>query len=599
MSLHTLKQDVIEKNKMNFELLPNEIFLDLFDYLNGVDLLYAFYGLNTRFNFLLYKQYRTYRFQFGSISKRKFDMICHQHLPFIADRIIAFRLFDSDETLGEINLFLSYIPSFNQFTYLQSLSLHYPRSYETIMKIIHKCHHLSNLKHLCVQIFNFRGDQADYQLFVDSVWSLSNLVQCDFSICYSKQQLSYIPTEISPSLECISMLGCKLKWGEINRLFECTPHLQRLAVDIDFHEHMQYIPLPFLTLTHLRINIFGMFDISKMVCLLQNTPNLFRLNINVTRVLINGYEWEEIIRNNLHKLKTFRLKMEKRLVSEKNIEERANELLNSFRSSFWIDEHQWFVRCFTFEKTIRLYTRTKRFCHYLTKHPDSWQSTYPLDNIQEFYNHMINIHDETFLHQPIPSHIRLPKIESLHIKLPINDQFWSIVPSLNQLNSLTVSSHTDTLQSQLQDLLDRAPNLYTLRIRQERSLPLQMSLFTYRSASIRRFNLYDCNYYFNEEECIRLSQSPLGISCEVLLIQVKTRKCIIMLTERMNNLRALNVEYKDGNNSENISVLTNDECCDENTSNKDQSIQWLTDHLPSTCVIVGDRTAVSRFRIWL
>ncbi|CAF5028120.1 unnamed protein product, partial [Rotaria sp. Silwood1] len=80
---------------MNLELLPNEIFLDIFHYFDGTDLLRAFYRLNSRFNYLLYKQFRVYYFKFRSTSKRYFDMICQQHLPFIADRVITLHLSNS------------------------------------------------------------------------------------------------------------------------------------------------------------------------------------------------------------------------------------------------------------------------------------------------------------------------------------------------------------------------------------------------------------------------------------------------------------------------------------------------------------------------
>jgi hypothetical protein len=100
---------MVEKNVMNLELLPNEILLDVFDYLNGIDLLRVFYGLNSRFNFLLCNQFRSYRFPFNSISKRNFDIICQQHLPFIADRIISMNLYDYKDTPDQINLFFSYI----------------------------------------------------------------------------------------------------------------------------------------------------------------------------------------------------------------------------------------------------------------------------------------------------------------------------------------------------------------------------------------------------------------------------------------------------------------------------------------------------------
>jgi hypothetical protein len=105
---------------MNLELLPNEIILDLFDYFDGIDLLRAFYNLNSRFNFLLYKQFRFYCFNLQSVSKRNFDIICQQYLPFIADKVIALHFSNINETPEETNLFFSYIPSFNQFTQLRS-----------------------------------------------------------------------------------------------------------------------------------------------------------------------------------------------------------------------------------------------------------------------------------------------------------------------------------------------------------------------------------------------------------------------------------------------------------------------------------------------
>ena len=106
---------------MNLELLPNEILLDLFEYLNGVDIFHGFYGLNSRFNLLLYKQFQIYSFQFDSISKYKFDIICQQHLPLIANRVIDLSLSDDDDTPEQINLFVSYISSMHVNNFVISL----------------------------------------------------------------------------------------------------------------------------------------------------------------------------------------------------------------------------------------------------------------------------------------------------------------------------------------------------------------------------------------------------------------------------------------------------------------------------------------------
>jgi hypothetical protein len=212
--------------------------------------------------------------------------------------------------------------------------------------------------------------------------------------------------------------------------------------------------------------------------------------------------------------------------------------------------------------------------------PDSWRSTHPHDNQpQEFNDHRSSIYHDTFLDQPISSHIRFLNINTLHIKLPLNDQFWSSFRNLNKLNSLTITSHADTYQSQLQTLLDRATHLKELVIKQVALLPLQTSIFRYTSVSVRRLDLIDCNHCFNEEECITLTLSPLGIQCQVLFIWINNRQIIIDLINNMHNLRTLIVKY----------------------TNKDDDplIHWLKIRLPSTCLITDDSYDEYRISIWI
>jgi hypothetical protein len=149
---------------------------------------------------------------------------------------------------------------------------------------------------------------------------------------------------------------------------------------------------------------------------------------------------------------------------------RAHELITSFRSPFWIDEHQRFVRCLTQNSRLYLHTLFNTFKYYNTKLPDSCISTYPHDDQQKFYNNITTIYDESFFDQFISYEIRLFNIQYLRMKFPINNQFWSIVPSLKRLDSLSILFHTDSFQSQLQAILDRAVQLRCLYIHQNSSL---------------------------------------------------------------------------------------------------------------------------------
>jgi hypothetical protein len=84
--------------QMNFESVPNEVFHDLFEYFNPMELIHAFQDLNIRFNRLLFTHFRSYRLDFRSTSKSNFDLACKQYLPAIVDRISSLCLSNGDAT---------------------------------------------------------------------------------------------------------------------------------------------------------------------------------------------------------------------------------------------------------------------------------------------------------------------------------------------------------------------------------------------------------------------------------------------------------------------------------------------------------------------
>ncbi|CAF1215750.1 unnamed protein product [Rotaria sordida] len=575
---------------MSLELLPNEILLDIFNYFNGVELLRIFYGLNTRLNFLLHDRFLNCSFKFNSVSKHDFDIICQQYLPTMADYIITLDLTDNDDTPTEIELFLSYSPSFKQFIHLRSLSLFNLRSYPTLMKILEECHHLCNLTHL--GLFHcYQDGQIDFQLIVNHIWSLPKLTHCTIGIGVTGLCFFRTPTNTSLSLEYVSIERIQVKLDQINRLFEYTPALKCLSISVVSFVDSDYIPSPLPTLIDLSISSCFTCNASNMVILLQNTPNLHRLNIDLSSEIVDGNRWEEIIRNYLPNLQIFQLKMKITLSPRQNIQERVDNLINSFQTSFWIDEHQWYVRCLTWNRTIYLYTLSNCYEENL---PVSYKSTCLDDDQQDFYNSITKIISSTFFDQPIPSYIRLSKITDLCINLPINDQFWSIVSNFNRLKSLKILFHTNAFQSQVQALLNRTPHLVRLSINQHESIPLQTSLFKYRNLSIHELDLRNINHYFNEEDCITLSRSPLGVQCEKLSILIYNRESIISLIENMLKLRALNVRCK---NEKYIEQSKLNE--DNDVEYFDENIQWLKDHLSSTCTVVRDPKLTCNILIWI
>jgi len=583
-----------EEEVMSLELLPNEILFDVFNYFNGIELLRSFYGLNFRFNFLLHNQFLNCSFKFNSISKRDFDKICQQHLPVMADYITTLDLSDNEETPTQIELFLSYMPSFNRFTQLRLLSVFNLRSYETLMSIIDECHHLSHL-----DLFDcyFEENQIDLQLIVNHIWSLSKLIHCRIGIGIKGQNLFRTPTTISLSLEYVSIERTQVKLSQIDQLFEYTPGLKYLSISVPSFADNDYIPSSLPTLIDLSISSLLTCNASRMTNFLQNIPNLRRLNVSLSSEIVDGNQWEELIRNYLPNLKVFQFKTEFTIPPRQNIQERVDNLINSFQSSFWIDEHQWFVRCLTSDRTIYLYTLSNPYEKNL---PVSFKSSCPYDDQQDFYNNITKIISPTFFDQPIPAHVHMPKINDLCINLPLNEQFWTVVPNLKRLNSLKILFHNNAFQSQVQALLNRAPHLNRLSINQHESTPLQTSLFKYTNVSVRELDLRNIYHYFNEEECITLSRSSLGVRCEVLYIRVKNRESIITLVKNMINLRTLDIYWnyeKDFEHSQQRD--NNDEYRNKTIQVLVQLVQWLKDHLPSTCLVVNDSYYNHDISIWI
>ncbi|CAF2747050.1 unnamed protein product [Rotaria sp. Silwood2] len=350
---------------MYLEVLSNEILLDLFAYLNGTDLFHGFYGINSRFNFLLYKQFRYYRFDFESVSKRTFDLINQQHLPLIADRVIALRL-SNYETIGQCDLFVSYIPSFRQLTCLRLLTIQKLRSYKVFIELLNKCHELDSLTCLNINHCHFSTEQANFSLIIDKIWHLPKLTDCHFHNIIRRPYYFRVPTIISPSLECVTIFHSELSSNQINRLFDYTPRLKSLSAIVRNLNSEDHITSPHSKLIQLNMYFSYHINASNITYFLQSTPNLRHLDINIRSNLINGRQWEHIIRNYLLKLKTFRLKMKWFSRNKQIINEEAEKLLDSFRSSFWIYERQWFVRCFIGEYVISLNTLSSKADEYET-----------------------------------------------------------------------------------------------------------------------------------------------------------------------------------------------------------------------------------------
>ncbi|CAF1269903.1 unnamed protein product [Rotaria sordida] len=584
---------------MNLESFSNELLLDLFEYLPVVYLLRAFNDLNFRFNNLILIHFQRFDLNFRSISQYDFKIICRQYLPAIADCISFLTLSNDDDTPQQIDLFLEHGLIISQFINLKSLSLCDLCSDEIMIKMMLEWKYLVNLTHLTLAGCYLKFDQINAQRLIDSIWNLSKLIYCYLNISFNENNI-LVPTVMSSSLKYVFIWGIEHCQNEINALFKQTPCLQYFSIllNIDSNDNND-VEYPFLSITKLKFYLSRIQE-DRIIKFLQNMPNLYQLIIDIcsldqdyTNAILNGCQWKKIIRNNLPNLHIFRFRMEFQLTNENNREQQIDELINSFQSSFWIKEHNWFIQChwhsINSSSSIYLYTLPYSFDDFNFNYSMKFKSTYPNNNNNNYmhYNHVHSLkYDMSSIEEVFSSSIQFFNLQTLFVKFPVNDHFWSLIPKFNQLISLIISINDDNnIQSQLQFLLDHTPCLYSLSFSSCSSTFLpQILSFEFRNKSIRRLDLRGYDQYFTDEQCLILSHSSLGIQCEILFIKIQNYQILLDILNNMINLRTLIIQCE------------NDKF---NETNNDELIVWLKDHLPSTCVISRDLIFYCDIRIWI
>jgi hypothetical protein len=520
------------------ESLANELLLDIFEYFNSIELIHLFHQLNNRFNQLLYQHFRKCPLDFRSIYKQDFDSICQVHLPLLTNQIISIHLSNEDETPNQLNFFLSYNFYFDN---LQFLSLYHIHSINEILI------HCPNLIYLNISKCHFNDDIEQAKISMNHIWSLTKL-----QFCYLNDFFVSLLTITSSSIQKLSIENHSLSFNCLNSLFQHTPHLQNLNITIRDPSN----------------EIFKIRNLSKLI-------------IRISDIYITGYQWKEMI----GQLKIFRLLMSYQFDVRKNIHDEFEQLFESFQTKFWIEEHQWFIRCDCQiqSRTIQLYTLPYTFKEFVNYDFDLSKSTCPIDGS---LNYVKNLIFDNYLSR---LGLQFPNIYSLELAFPFDDTLWSVIPNFNRLKSLEIisivhSNEFDPSILRLCQLLNRAINLYSLTIDY-----LILSQLSINNQSIHRLDLMVNDGHFYDFECISLIQSLLDDRCEVLLINIENRLIIFDLIENFPKLRALIFQCQD------------DQWGDSNESflHEDELIRWLKNSLTSNCSIIRDENEISVIRLWI
>ncbi|CAF2779077.1 unnamed protein product [Rotaria sp. Silwood2] len=338
-----------------------------------------------------------------------------------------------------------------------------------------------------------------------------------------------------------------------------TPNLQYFSTEFSHFYYNFYndnknktktllrnLPLKRLKLTYL-------WSRNILINLLNIMPNLYYLNIDGWKLYISGYEWKDIIVKYLPNLRIFRLIILLDF-NNNNIdkEKQIDQLLEEYRSPFWIEEHQWFIGCLWTESI-----KNEMFCLYSL--PYSFRSipggVSPLiyrtkstspSEMKFVYDHVHDLlYDSLVFKNTEFSHVQFNHIEELEIDLPFDDKFFSICLNLDNLLSLKLL-HLNHYSSQLQSLFDKMPRLLSLKFQSwstKKMPPFDITCPSVRYLDLQGIDTTRNRHCFNIRQCEKLSKSPLGIQCQELHIEVTDIPSILTLVYMMKNLRTLYIRY--------------------------------------------------------
>jgi len=318
------------------ELLPNEILIQCFEYLNAPYLFYSFHQLNYRFNALIRHIPLCINLR-ENLTKSILDKFCIKMCtnPEIRDQVYSLNLpslEDNDAAGVQTKLFLSFF-SLDDFSNVQNFKINGDMQFRSRN----------------TGPFDFNDKyMMEFSRVLFSQLRASSLSRFDRRSTY----LEYIRLRITN----LTLAICE--FHEFYWLSQHTPmlehlHLCRLYGSDCFVNKPMKEPFSYLKTLIIDDYIYGSFD--EFELFVKFTPNLENLTISADeKELINAARWKQLITTSLLSLNTFQFKFSS---SRYKLElDTMIPKLEEFQSDFWRKEHHWFTEYAIADDSICVYT---------------------------------------------------------------------------------------------------------------------------------------------------------------------------------------------------------------------------------------------------
>ncbi|CAF1407829.1 unnamed protein product [Adineta steineri] len=351
---------------MKFEQLPNEIFVECFQYLNAPDIFYSFDRLNYQFYILIRNVHLHLNFE--QVKKSLFNEFCQtiRINPTIKRNIIYLKL-SNIGTYGQIQSFISLF-ALNEFIHLRSLSF--------IDEVFHRTSQEQQ------QVSSILTLLPDLHRFYAPRWKIEAEV-----ISKTKIQVltlwMYRPTSIYGISAVTSLRVCYCTVPDLQSILNYTSMLKYIKIDsfqgydmqYNIHYNMEY---------KMRCNADGSYkyDFSKICAvhlkqlhldrsltsfelieqLLKCFPNLkiFSIVAINARNMIDANLWQHLIKSSLPLLRVFNFNFGCHYSDSYD-----NMLikLSPFQTDFW-RQHNWYINYAVGNEFTSVYTIPYSFTHY-------------------------------------------------------------------------------------------------------------------------------------------------------------------------------------------------------------------------------------------
>ncbi|CAF4876308.1 unnamed protein product [Rotaria socialis] len=327
------------KSQTTFEDLPNEIFYEIFDYLDAIHLFRSFSNLNTRVQNLLGNSSLLLKVNISSMSKSNFEDYKKDIILPCKHRIISVNISNP----FVVDIMFRPVRLASQLTRLKTVILDNIKS-KYLCNILKHLASLRNLSSLVlIPIDHYRNTDEIYQC----IFRLPVLKYCKISLkTHYRDGLLPIATNITSSIEHL-VIQHSFYLKDLNALLSYVPHVRRLKFH-SFHgshsNEQEIFSCSSSKLTHLSINLksvsFDQFEL--MTQTLFRQLDIIHISVDDDRTYLDAKRWENLILSFMPRLRVFdfqHIDVIKNIAVD--IQSIHEPLLKQFESSFW-SQRKWF-----------------------------------------------------------------------------------------------------------------------------------------------------------------------------------------------------------------------------------------------------------------